>query len=161
MAEPNGLELRYVLDERVDTRPLVERWTITAHRRGTEIGDARVLVVNLPAGMDVGDLVDRASGTWVDVPVEAAGPPVSHVLVLDRVWVDPAHRGHGLGPAIATAVIDRLRRGCHLAACFPAPLDGALQDDVEHRHSVEALGAIWSTVGFRHWRDGVWMLELG
>src|SRR5205823_332409 len=25
---------------------------------------------------------------------------------------------------------------------------------------VEALGRVWSKVGFRHWRDGVWMLDL-
>lgn len=160
MADASGLQLHYVLDEHVDAHPLVERWNVTASRDGHEVGDARVLILNLPAGVDVGELVDRAAGTWVDVPIEAAGPPESHVLVLDRVWVRPEHRGHELGPAIATAVIERLRRGCHLAACFPAPLDGAPQTDTEHRQSVDALGAIWSKVGFRHWRDGVWMLEL-
>lgn len=160
MADTGGLQLRYVLDECVDAHPLVERWSITATRGGVDVGDARVLILNLPVGMDVGDLVDRASGTWVDVPADAAGPPESHVLVLDRVWVHPEHRGHGLGPAIGIAIIERLRRGCHLAACYPAPFEGVVQDDEEHQRSVDALGAIWSKVGFRHWRDGVWMLEL-
>lgn len=161
MPEPGaGLQLRYVLDEDVDASPNVERWEVVAIRDGVEVGDASVLVLNLEPGMDVGDLVDRTSGTWRAPPCASTARTDEHVLVLDRVWVHPDHRGNGLGPVIAAAVIRRLGRGCHVAACYPAPLDGAEQTDDEWLRSVDALGAVWSTVGFRHWRDGVWMLDL-
>ena len=161
MPDPDDdLELHFRLDEGLAARSHVERWSITVTSDGAEIGDARVLVLNLAPGMEIGDLVDRAAGTWIDVETADASRPDSHVLVLDRVWVHPDHRGHGLGPRIATAAIERLRRGCHVAACFPAPFECDAESDDDRQRSIEALGAIWSKVGFRHWRDGVWMLEL-
>jgi GNAT superfamily N-acetyltransferase len=78
-------------------------------------------------------------------------------MVLDRVWVRPDYRGNGLGPIIAAAVIQRLGRGCHLAACYPAPFEET-DDPADRDRAVAALGRLWATVGFRQWGDGVWML---
>jgi GNAT superfamily N-acetyltransferase len=177
------LVLAYRLDERI---PLVrgtasrhvERWTVSVlldrsagRDPQLEIGYAHVLVFTLEPGRDIGDLVDPASGTWIDVERRpgAAGLPADpgvapgrngHVLLLDRVWVDPDHRHRGLGPIVAAAVIGRLGRGCHLAACYPAPFEAGSDQPEDRARRVEALGRVWSKVGFRHWRDGVWMLDL-
>jgi GNAT superfamily N-acetyltransferase len=181
---PVTLALEYRLDERIAltaSQPYrhVERWEVAVRdtsaspdRPPVEIGYAHVLVFNLEPGDDIRDYTDRTSGTWVDndgtVGRErsAGEPPVdngsrpSHVLVLDRVWLHPEARGHGLGPIVAAAVIERLGRGCDVAACYPAPFETPAQRSEDRDLAIEALGRLWSKVGFTHWRDGVWMLDL-
>ena len=180
---PPQLELVYGLEERI---PLdagapsghVERWTVSVLLGRTpdgddriEIGYAHVLVFNLEPGRDIRDLADEASGTWIDVDTLPATPgppadlaedpaPAGHILLLDRLWLDPEHRGSGLAPIVAAAAIGRLGRGCHLAACYPAPFEAASGEPEDRARAVDALGRVWSKVGFRHWRDGVWMLDL-
>ena len=72
----------------------------------------------------------------------------------------PILAAKGLGPIVAAAVIERLGRGCHLAACYPAPFDDPTQHPDDRDRAIEALGKLWSKVGFTHWRDGVSMLDL-
>jgi GNAT superfamily N-acetyltransferase len=176
-----SLLLDYHLEEHVAldasaTYRHVERWAVSVLiDGGAEIGYVKVLVFNLEPGIDIGDLADQASGTWIDVVTASGGPgadrPDSHVLLLDRVWLDPDHRGQGLGPIVAAAVIERLGRGCGLAACFPAPFedpsedrpqgpDGRFQGPDDRDRAIEKLSKVWSTVGFTHWRDGVWLIDL-
>lgn len=156
----------------------IERWTasvlLDCAANGddrVEIGYAHVLVFTLEPGTDIGSLADPASGTWIDARPDAPAPGLpadlgdgsertGHVLLLDRVWLDPDHRGRGLGPVVAAAAIARLGRGCHLAACYPAPFEETSRQPEDQARAVEALGRVWSKVGFRHWRDGVWMLDL-
>lgn len=173
---PDDLVLAYRLEERVPLDAAsyrhVERWEVSVlldrHVSGespVDIGYAHVLVFNLEDGVDIGDLVDHAAGTWVDVDTPSVAPHLveqadGHVLLLDRVWLHGDHRGRGLGPIVGAAVIARLGRGCHLAACFPAPFDDTDLRAEDRDRAVEALGRVWSKVGFRHWRDGVWMLDL-
>src|ERR1700724_1606262 len=125
-----ALRLEYRLDEHI---PLtvglpyrhVERWEVAVladrtcpDERPVEIGYAHVLVFNLEPGDNIGDFADRASGTWIDkttaglVPGRLVGEAdndeerlTGHVLLLDRVWLHPDHRGRGLGPIVAAAVI--------------------------------------------------------
>jgi GNAT superfamily N-acetyltransferase len=142
----------------------VERWTVTATGPGAyPVGYAHVIILNLTGGTDIADLADPASGMWREPPTQAdAGEEHvlgEHVLLLDRVYVEPAHRGAALGPILAALVITRLRRGCHLAVCFPSPFEGP-RPDAEHDNAVAALGRIWATVGFRPRPDGVWVLPL-
>lgn len=170
---PLVLAFRYTLEERVsrDTFAMLrhlERWEVTVRiddpchdQHGRTIGEASVVILNVEAGRDVCDLTDPVLGDWkeivgTDPPVRGEG---DHLLVLDRVRVEPDYRGNGLGPIIAQAVIDRLGRGCRRAACFPAPFEGACRPE-DHDREVAALGRIWARVGFRHWAGGVWMLDL-
>jgi GNAT superfamily N-acetyltransferase len=178
------LVLTYRLEERIPLdgggpSPHIERWAVSvlleapaAGGDREEIGDARLLVFTLAPGRDIGELADVASGTWIDVDTGPDAPDLpadpgqlpggtGHVVLLDRVWLAPDHRGRGLGPIVAAAAIARLGRGCHLAACYPAPFEGAPLGPEDQARAVEALGRLWSKVGFRHWRDGVWMLDLG
>jgi GNAT superfamily N-acetyltransferase len=172
--------LTYRLEERIPLEagaslPHIERWTVSVlldcpadGDDRVEIGYAHVLVFTLEPGTDIGSLADRASGTWIDVetpnarrlPADLGSESTGHIVLLDRVWLDPDHRGRGFGPLVAAAAIARLGRGCHLAACYPAPFERASCQPEDQARAVEALGAVWSKVGFRHWRDGVWMLDL-
>jgi len=144
----------------------VERWTVTVTTGDAEpVGYAHVIILNLGGDVEIADLTDVASGTWRE-PVAgggagsgAAGVLGEHVLVLDRVFIEPARRGRGLGPIVAALAIGRLRRGCRLAVCFPAPFDGP-QSDHDREAAIAALGRIWQTVGFRPRPDGVWVLDL-
>jgi GNAT superfamily N-acetyltransferase len=177
------LVLTYRLEERVPLdagapSPHIERWTVSVLLDDpaggddrVEIGYAQVLVFTLEPGRDIGELADRVSGTWIDIEARPGAPRLppdlaggsgstSHIVLLDRVWLQPDHRGHGLGPIVAAAAIARLGRGCHLAACYPAPFEGAPRPPEDQARAVEALARVWSKVGFRHWRDGVWMLDL-
>lgn len=171
MRDLSEVQLDYRLEEHL---PLdlpaahhhVERWTVsvfvaeTAAENGrVEIGYAKLMVFNLGPGADIRDLTDRESGTWVDAN-DDEGQPESHVLLLDRLWLHPDWRGQGLGPIVAAAAIERLGRGCHLAACYPAPFEDPTQQPDDRQRAIEALGQVWSKVGFTQWNDGVWMLDL-
>ncbi len=185
-AAPSGIVLEYRLEEPVSLldAPVfghIERWTVSvlvdhphAEDDRRDIGYARLIVLNLEAGITLADLADAASGDWVDVispvviPVDRA-VGVAHdddpeftetsVLVLDRLWIEPDCRGNGLGPIVAAYAILRLGRGCRLAACYPAPFEeGELGADRDR--AIEALGRVWAKVGFTPWNNGVWMLDL-
>jgi GNAT superfamily N-acetyltransferase len=163
---PAVLTLRYRLDDDLvpgdrSSYRHVERWGVSISIGDADVGDARLFVLDVEPGTSVADLTDPATGTWVDRPATAgATGPVRHVLVLDRVWIHPDHRGHGYGPIVAAAAVDRLGRGCDLAACYPAPFENPELSPAERDRSIVALAALWSTVGFEHWRDGVWMIDL-
>ena len=173
-----GISLEYRLAETVSLIATpsfrhIERWTITVHANGNaaaggslDIGEARVIVLNLEPGMTPADLADEITGDWVDLDWTTARHDAtradldeSSVLILDRVWIRPEWRGNGLGPIVAACVIARLGRGCRFAACYPAPFETPQSDD-DHDRSVKALSRIWAKVGFTPWNDGVWMLDL-
>jgi GNAT superfamily N-acetyltransferase len=183
----DDLVFNYRLQERValtrepDYQHL-ERWTVSVvlgdgtGQPAEDVGYVHVIVINLEAGRDIIDLIDRASGQWVDAAgadhattspergqEQASGDvgPVqaSHTLLLDRVWVEPRYRGHGFGPLIAAVVLSRLGRGCHMVACYPAPFVGERRPEDRDRE-IQALCRIWAKVGFVHFGGGVWTLDL-
>lgn len=168
--DASAVVLEYHLEEpvRLDRPALysqVERWTVSvlavpaAGEARVQIGYANLLIFNLAPGADIGDLTDPVSGTWLSGH-DGVARPERHVLLLDRLWLSPDWRGQGLGPVVAAAAIERLGRGCDLAACYPAPFEDLdPQPDVRQR-AVEVLGRIWSKVGFTEWNDGVWMIDL-
>jgi hypothetical protein len=142
----------------------VERWTVTASGpRAEPVGYAHVIILNLDGDIEIGDLTDAASGTWREpiTPARTGQEHVlgEHVLLLDRVFIEPEHRGVALGPIVAALAIGRLRRGCHVAVCFPGPFEGP-RPKTQHDSAVAALGRIWAAVGFRPRPDGVWVLNL-
>jgi GNAT superfamily N-acetyltransferase len=185
-AAPNGIVLEYRLEEPVSLVDApafahIERWTVSvlvddpnAEDDRRDIGYARLIVLNLDAGITLADLADTASGDWVEVirPVVMPGDLAvadardddpefaeTSVLVLDRLWIEPDSRGNGLGPIIAAYAVLRLGRGCRLAACYPAPFEDVALD-ADRDRSIEALGSVWAKVGFTPWNNGVWMLDL-
>jgi hypothetical protein len=182
---PTAIVLEYRLEEPVslvDAPPSghIERWTVTvlvdhpaAADDRRDIGYARLIVLNLEAGVTLADLADATRGDWVDISPGGTRTDTAtgmardddteseemSVLVLERLWIEPAYRGNGLGPVVAACAILRLGRGCRLAACYPAPFEANRASEDRDR-SIEALGRIWAKVGFTLWNDGVWMLDL-
>jgi hypothetical protein len=168
---PGRLVLAYRLTDEIvvgdeDATRHVERWTVSVTADdGSPVGYAQVIILNLSGDLEVADLTDAATGTWIE-PLARTGAPGGasealggHVLILDRVFIEPSRRGEGLGPIVAALVIGRLRRGCRVAVCFPAPFDGP-HTDTDRDRSIAVLGGIWETVGFRPRADGVWVLDL-
>jgi hypothetical protein len=183
---PTGIVLEYRLEEPVSlvdppAFSHIERWRVSVlvdQSNGEDdrrhVGYARVIVLNLDAGVTLADLADTATGEWTEIAGtiegrteraaggargEAAEPAEARYLLLDRLWIEPDFRGNGLGPVTACYAILRLGHGCRLAACYPAPFE-ASQSAEDRDRSVEALGRIWAKVGFRPWKGGVWMLDL-
>src|SRR2546423_8864980 len=78
-AAPSGIVLEYRLDEPVSLVDVpafghIERWTVSVlvdppngEDDPRDIGYARLIVLNLEAGVTLADLADPASGDWVDV----------------------------------------------------------------------------------------------
>jgi len=185
LAPLTDILLEYRLEEPVslvDAPPFrhIERWTVTvlvdhpaAADDRRDIGYARVIVLNLEAGVTLADLADTTSGDWVDIGPGETRTDIAtglardddtestdmSVLVLERLWIEPTYRGFGLGPIVAACAIRRLGRGCRMAACYPAPFETS-QASEDRDRSIEALGRIWAKVGFTPWNDGVWMLDL-
>ncbi len=182
MMSARGIVLEYTLEEPVSLVDApsfghIERWTVSVlvDDPGSEddrrnIGYARLIVLNLEAGVTLADLVDSETGDWLEpdraeghvsvrVLDDDADSERTSVLVLDRLWIEPDHRGNGLGPIVAASAILRLGRGCRLAACYPAPFEPG-EAAADRDRSIEALGRIWATVGFTPWNGGVWMLDL-
>lgn len=88
----------------------------------------------------------------------SAVQPDIGLLVVDKVWVDPRFRGHGLGPVLAAVGLEQLLHEYDVAACIPAPIEGE-RNGPARAAAVEKLGRLWATVGFEPYRDGVWILE--
>jgi hypothetical protein len=61
--------------------------------------------------------------------------------------------------------IQRLSGGCRAAACYPSPLNGpdndqTDEDPIQRQVAVATLSEVWSQLGFKHFRDGVHVLDL-
>lgn len=159
---------------------LVQHWDVTAaiydelDEIVERVGTARITIVSVGTGYNPIALLDEWSQDLVDiaqalfdvdgeylqeVQERTAGGALGDLLILDRAWVEPPFRGHGLGPLIAGLSILFLGRGCALAACTPAPTEGELEG-IARDQAVAALGRTWATIGFKPFREGVWVLDM-
>jgi len=101
----------------------------------------------------------------LDDQLEVSG---SQILILRNVKLVAPWRGFGLGALLAGTAIKRLSAGARAAVCYPAPIsepDSAAQDsqddDDAWDRAVAALQRTWGRLGFEHFRDGVFVLDLG
>ncbi|MGW4690676.1 hypothetical protein ACWEPM_38170 [Streptomyces sp. NPDC004244] len=104
-------------------------------------------------------VLDVASGEWNSAFEEALAHPVGDLLVMDRVILDPAWRGFGLGPVLAGAAIRRLSKDCVAVACEPGSADGRDLTGDQHREVAAKLADTWSRIGFKPFADGVHILD--
>lgn len=82
----------------------------------------------------------------------------TRLIIADRVTVDPDMRGHRYGPFLAAHALRRIASDGALAVCYPAPFE--LPVDHPHRENQRArLCRIWERVGFRHFRDGIYVCD--
>ncbi|MFD3480500.1 hypothetical protein [Streptomyces sp. NPDC058695] len=108
----------------------------------------------------IGEVVlDVAAGEWSEAFEAVLEHPVGDLLIMDRVVLEPAWRGFGLGPVLAGSAIRRLSEGCVAAVCEPASADGRELSEAEHREASVKLGRVWETVGFVTFQDGVHVLD--
>lgn len=93
----------------------------------------------------------------------------SGMLVIDTVRLEPAWRGYGLGPLCVGMMIERLAAGRRLVVLRAAPAErrtakGEVVEEIsaaERGFAVAKLGRLWSQLGFEHFKDEVWVLDLG
>ena len=171
-------ELWSCLHQEFDTYTL--HWNVQAFARdetgieGEQVASAELWTFDVVQagpwgdGQGIADLLDSESGDtneyaslFVDDDFDPAiGTSAgTSLLVLDRLTVAEPYRGHGVGPLVAALALKELSPGCAVAACYPAPIEGEF-DGGEQAEEVARLGRIWSKVGFEHFRDGVWIINL-
>ncbi|MFD5814815.1 hypothetical protein [Streptomyces sp. NPDC127038] len=108
----------------------------------------------------IGEVVlDVADGEWSEAFEAALAHPVGDLLVMDRVVLEPAWRGFGLGPVLAGSAIRRLSEGCVATVCEPGSADGRELSQAEHREASTKLGHVWAKIGFQPFQDGVHVLD--
>jgi hypothetical protein len=118
-----------------------------------EDGDLGVIgetILNLRTGHFHDDLDDLAEGLG------------SSMLILNSATLETQWRGFGLGVVLAGRAIKRLGAGSRGAACYPAPLDRRSSRGAEsdRDQAVAALSGAWQQLGFEHYRDGIFVLNL-
>ncbi len=107
-------------------------------------------------------LLDPETGSFTDEVSERLEYVGSALLVMNRVTLDPPWRGHGLAAVLACEVITRLMTGCRTVACSPG-----ITDLSGHRLTARAewdrvnakIAQGWESLGFRPYRDNVYLLS--
>lgn len=113
-------------------------------------------------GMIAGVLLDHSTGHFRDDLDDVSEPLGSGMLILNRARLAAPWRGFGMGIVLAGKAIKRLGFGCRGAACYPAPLGTTADDDADARErAITALRRTWEQLGFRPYRDDVYVLDLG
>ncbi|WP_208860829.1 hypothetical protein [Streptomyces griseoflavus] len=94
---------------------------------------------------------------------KAVNHPAGDLLILDRVSLDRAWRGFGLGPILAAEALRRLSGGCCAVAAYPAmgeyPEDREPVTEAYRRQAKKKIAALWESIGFQPFRRGVWLLD--
>ncbi|MDA3041330.1 MAG: hypothetical protein O3C27_17740 [Actinomycetota bacterium] len=158
----------YVVSPEADDN--VEQWRAELFWRPSELKPEQQLATAdflvVPAGFvdpaealdalsaDAAVFVDLFDGDELDESVDAEG--FAGVVIVDRVEVIDAMRRRGLGPLLVSKALQRIGRGCALAACSDSPLgDGAAVSA-----DVESIRRMVRDFGFTEWREGIWTFDL-
>ncbi|MFJ4513825.1 hypothetical protein [Streptomyces sp. NPDC088816] len=107
-------------------------------------------------------LLDPETGSFTDEVSERLEYVGSGLLVMDRVTLGPPWRGHGLAAVLACEVITRLMAGCRAVACSPGITDLSsrrLTDRAEWDRVNARIAQGWESLGFRPYRDNVYLLS--
>ncbi|MGW2858296.1 hypothetical protein [Streptomyces sp. NPDC001205] len=107
-------------------------------------------------------LLDPETGSFASEVSELLEYVGSALLVMDRVTLDPAWRGQGLAAMLGCEVIHRLMIGCRAVACSPGVTDLSSQrltDRSEWDRVNAKIAQGWQSLGFRPYRDNVYLLS--
>ena len=157
----------------------LERWEATAHVPNVggdpgRVGSISVLAVDLLACDDpwgaldgsnediahIGATVfDEMTGQLSEALDSRLARGGSRVLVLDRVELEAAWQGHNVAALLVAETLEWMRLGARVALCLPAPLHRGDAPPEQYAESIRRMQQVWSQVGFRPFRDGVWLLE--
>ncbi|TLS44896.1 hypothetical protein FE633_17250 [Streptomyces montanus] len=107
-------------------------------------------------------LLDPQTGSFTSEVGELLEYVGSALLVMDRVTLDPQWRGHGLAAVLGIEAIRRLMPGCRAIACSPGITDlrsQRLTDRSEWDRVNAKIAQGWERIGFRLYRDNVYLLS--
>lgn len=107
-------------------------------------------------------LLDPQTGSFTSEVGELLEYVGSALLVMDRVTLDPLWRGHGLAAVLGCEAIHRLMAGCRAVACSPGITDLSSQrltDRSEWDRVNAKIAQGWESLGFRLYRDNVYLLS--
>ncbi|MFD4592867.1 hypothetical protein [Streptomyces rubiginosohelvolus] len=107
-------------------------------------------------------ILDAETGYFTDEVSEALEYVGSAMLVMDRVTLDEAWRGFGLGAVLAIEAIHRLMPGCRAIVCSPGIADireHRLRERAEWDRVTRKIARGWESIGFRRHRDHVFLLS--
>ncbi|MGW2572871.1 hypothetical protein [Streptomyces sp. NPDC001537] len=108
-------------------------------------------------------VLDPRTGQYTDAFDEAIECPVGDLLILERVFLDKPWRGFGLGPVLAAEAIRRLSGGCCAVAAEPGmsewPDDWEEVSESYRQQARRKIAALWESIGFTHFQDGVYLLD--
>lgn len=155
----------------------LDRWTVTAVVASSPlpVGEVDVIGIDLHTCLDpwealdssnadiahIGDVLFDMNTGQLQEEIASRFPPVGRrLLVLDRIELQPEWQGRNVGALIAAEGLDHLRAGARLAVCLPGPLDRPPGvPDEEYRRAGSRISGLWSQLGFRPFREGVWTLD--
>ncbi|MFH9400786.1 hypothetical protein ACH4JS_13585 [Streptomyces sp. NPDC017638] len=109
-------------------------------------------------GLIAETIIDVTTGQFHNDLDDFTEPIYPAMLILNSAKLVEKWRGFGVGAALVGRAIKRLSPGCRGAACYPAPLEGRKED---RETAVAALQRTWQQLGFEHYRDDVFVLNLG
>lgn len=180
--DPAELYLRISYTDSLSGTPhgdTLERWDVAVlHARGDfAVGSMVFYKVHLDRGVhaahamedeseDLAEIasviLDAETGYFTDDVSDALDYVGSALLVMDRVTLDEAWRGFGLGAVLTIEVIHRLMPGCRAVACSPGVSDISgerLRDRAECDRITERIARGWERLGFRLHKDNVFLLS--
>ncbi|MFJ2264722.1 hypothetical protein ACIOKD_41820 [Streptomyces sp. NPDC087844] len=145
-----GTEIGYLLLCRLRDYTADNRWEAA----DAESGDLESIASTV---------LDPRTGQYTDAFDEAIECPVGDLLILDRVFLDTPWRGFGLGPVLAAEAIRRLAGGCCAVAAEPGmaewPDDREEVSESYRQQARRKIAALWESIGFAHFREGVYLLD--
>ncbi|MQS17645.1 hypothetical protein F7Q99_37020 [Streptomyces kaniharaensis] len=137
---------------------------LTLYRLRDDTGHSRLMAADSESGelLSIAEAV-MDGNDYNEEFQKAIDMPVGDLLVLDRVYLAPAWRGFGLGPIFAAEAIRRLEGGCCAVAVEPGatewPEDESLVTDEYHATVTRKIAALWETIGFQHFKDGIYLRD--
>ncbi len=111
-------------------------------------------------------LFDHRSGKLIDDLEDSLEPLGERILIIDEVRLEPEWRGFDIGALLIASAIKTLSGGVRAVICYPEPTDGSgtrgpdRGQSTRPKEAVQALGRVCARIGFEHFRDGVWMVDL-
>lgn len=186
-SDPTLLSVRYEhshLARSSDYEDTLEEWTVSVtewdegDEDGPRIGELSLFRLRSFTGYSRTMAADERSGEVLSIAEavfdgrdeyneefeRAVDMPVGDLLILDRVWLDRAYRGFGLGPIFAMEAVRRLSGGCCAVAVEPGVSewpdgDPSLLSDAENDEATAKIAALWESIGFQPFKDGVYLLD--
>lgn len=106
-----------------------------------------------------GTIFNLVSNDGLTPDLEKKLEPIGgRILILDTVCLTPEWRGFGIGALLTGIAIKKMSADATAAVCYPAPFGE--EDPVKRKRAITKLRKVWRQLGFTHFRDNVYVLNL-